>query len=52
MLTMPMRCWRIAKDAKAIIPTKMNQNTQRTFDPHQYRNSNVIERFFAKLKQF
>ena len=41
-----------SKDAKAIIPPKTNRKTQRTFDRHQYRNRNVIERFFAKLKQF
>ena len=41
-----------SKDAKAVIPPKTNRKNQRTFDKHQYRNRNVIERFFAKLKQF
>jgi transposase len=40
------------KDAKAVIPPKTNRKNQRTFDKHQYRNRNLIERFFAKLKQF
>jgi transposase len=41
-----------SKAAKAVIPPKTNRKNQRTFDKHQYRNRNVIERFFAKLKQF
>ncbi len=41
-----------SKDAKAVIPPKTNRKNQRRFDTHQYRNRNVIERFFAKLKQF
>jgi transposase len=40
------------KDAKAIIPPKANRKKMREFDRHQYRNRNVIERFFARLKQF
>ena len=34
-----------SKDAKAVIPPKTNRKNQRTFDKHQYRNRNVIERF-------
>ena len=41
-----------AKQAKAVIPPKANRKEQRAFDRHQYRNRNVIERFFARLKQF
>jgi transposase len=41
-----------SKDAKAVIPPKTDRKNQRPFDRHQYRNRNVIERFFAKLKQF
>ena len=40
------------KNAKAVIPPRSNRTTPRDFDRHQYRNRNVIERFFAKLKQF
>jgi transposase len=40
------------KDAKAVIPPKTNRKNQRAFDKHQYRHRNLIERFFAKLKQF
>lgn len=41
-----------SKNAKAVIPPKANRKEQRAFDRHQYRNRNVIERFFARLKQF
>lgn len=40
------------KNAKAVIPPKANRKEPREFDRHQYRNRNVIERFFARLKQF
>ena len=42
----------VAADAKAVIPPKSNRKVQRDFDRDQYRNRNVIERFFARLKQF
>ena len=35
-----------------MIPPKANRTVQRPFDRHHYRNRNVIERFFAQLKQF
>ena len=41
-----------SKNAKSVIPPKANRKEQRAFDRHQYRNRNVIERFFARLKQF
>lgn len=41
-----------SKKAKAVIPPKINRKDQRDFDRHQYRNRNVIECFFAKIKQF
>lgn len=40
------------KKAKAVIPPKSTRSEQRQFDRKQYRNRNVIERFFARLKQF
>lgn len=40
------------KNAKAVIPPTATRKVQREYDRHQYRNRNVIERFFAKLKQF
>lgn len=41
-----------AKTAKIVIPSTATRKVQRDYDRHQYRNRNVIERFFAKLKQF
>lgn len=41
-----------SKGAEAVIPPRVNRKVQRQFDRHQYRNRNVIERFFANLKQF
>ncbi len=40
------------KNAKAVIPPKANRKAQRHYDNQQYRNRNVIERFFARVKQF
>jgi len=40
------------KNAKAVIPPTAARKVQREYDRQQYRNRNVIERFFAKLKQF
>jgi len=40
------------KQTKAIIPPRKNRKEKREFDRQQYRNRNVIERFFAQLKQF
>jgi transposase len=40
------------KNAKAVIPPRSNRMTPRDFDRHQYRNRNVIKRFFSRLKQF
>ena len=40
------------KHARAVIPPKANRQSQRPFDRDHYRNRNVVERFFARLKQF
>ena len=41
-----------SKGAKAVIPPKANRKVKREFDRYQYRNRNLIERFFARIKQF
>ena len=41
-----------SQGAKAVIPPKANRKEQRAFDHHQYRHRNLVERFFAKIKQF
>ncbi len=40
------------KNAMVDIPLKANRKAQREFDKQQYRNRNVIERFFARIKRF
>ena len=41
-----------ATGAVVVIPPRSNRLTPRTFDRHLYRARNLIERFFARLKQF
>lgn len=38
--------------AKVVIPIKCNRKQQREFDAEQYKNRNLIERFFCRIKQF
>lgn len=38
--------------AQAIIPPKTNRILQRTYDRHIYKDRNLIERFFNRIKQF
>lgn len=39
-------------DATAVIPPKNNRKVLRNYDRHVYKSRNLIERFFARLKQF
>lgn len=39
-------------EAIAVIPPKSNRKEQRDFDKHYYKDRNLIERFFCRLKQF
>lgn len=39
-------------EAIAVIPPRSNRKEQRDFDRHYYKDRNLIERFFCKLKQF
>jgi transposase len=41
-----------AVGAKVVIPPKRNRNEQRKYDADLYKERNIIERFFNKLKQF
>lgn len=36
----------------AVIPPRSHRIVQRPFDRHQYRNRNLVERFFCRIKQF
>lgn len=39
-------------NAVAVIPPKSNRKEQREYDKYYYKERNLIERFFGKLKQF
>ena len=41
-----------ARGAEAVIPAQKNRKEQRAVDPHLYRERNVVERFWARAKQF
>ena len=38
--------------AAVVIPPKRNRKDQRPYDADLYKERNIIERFFSKLKQF
>jgi transposase len=38
--------------AQAVIPPRSNRRMQRTYDRHVYKDRNLIERFFNRIKQF
>jgi len=41
-----------ASGAKAVIPPKSNRKQPREYDKVQYKNRNLVERFFCRIKQF
>ena len=41
-----------ASNIQAVIPPRCNRLVQRAFDKHLYRNRNLVERFFCRIKQF
>ena len=43
---------RLAMNATAVIPPRANRKESRSYDQHLYKSRNLIERFFARLKQF
>lgn len=40
------------RDIQAVIPPKANRVEQREYDRHVYKDRNLVERFFSRLKQF
>ena len=38
--------------AQPVIPPRANRRETREYDVHRYKSRNLIERFFARLKQF
>jgi len=41
-----------SRGAEAVIPTQKGRKEQRVADPHLYRERNVCERFWSKVKQY
>ena len=41
-----------ASGAMAVIPPKRNRLVQRSYDRHLYKDRNLVERFFNRIKQF
>lgn len=41
-----------ARGTQAVIPPRSNRKNPRMFDAHLYKDRNLIERFFSRLKQF
>jgi transposase len=41
-----------SRGAQAVIPTQKNRAEQRAVDPYWYRERNVCERFWGKVKQY
>ncbi len=41
-----------ASGAIAVIPSKGNRLIQRAYDRHMYKDRNLVERFFNRIKQF
>lgn len=41
-----------ASGAIAVIPPKRNRVVQRSYDRHLYKDRNLVERFFNRIKQF
>ena len=38
--------------AQAVIPPRSNRLELRDYDPHWYKDRNLVERFFNRIKQF
>ena len=41
-----------ASGAIAVIPPRRNRVVQRSYDRHLYKDRNLVERFFNRIKQF
>ena len=41
-----------ASGAKPVVPRRSTTAQWRSFDPHLYKERNLIERFFSKIKHF
>jgi transposase len=41
-----------SKGAEAVIPPRSNRKVQRAYDQERYKDRNLVERFWNKIKQF
>lgn len=41
-----------AQGAEAVIPVRRNRNTPRQWDRHHYKDRNLVERLFCRIKHF
>lgn len=41
-----------SQGAEAVIPPKKNRKIPREYDPERYKDRNLVERFFSKVKQY
>ncbi|MGY4304596.1 transposase [Bradyrhizobium sp. USDA 4369] len=48
----PLSNWSASTAGQAHIPSQRDRKVQRSVDPRLYRQRNLIERFFCKLKHF
>ena len=42
----------MARNAEAVIPSRKNRIIGREYDRHVYKDRNLVERFFNRIKQF
>ena len=42
----------VTHNIEAVIPPRSNRLIQRSYDKHLYKNRNLVERFFCRIKQF
>jgi transposase len=45
-------CHLTIHEIQAVIPPRSNRIVQRSFDQHLYKNRNLVERFFCRIKHF
>ncbi len=42
----------VEKSGEAVIPSRKNRKVQRTYDRERYKDRNLVERFWAKMKRY
>lgn len=41
-----------SRGAEAVIPPRSNRTQRRSYDPERYKDRNLVERFWNKIKQY